>query len=194
MLTVIDHNLLVAWIIAFHLAIMCPKVFWDHHEPLLEIMHLCSHLRWYIESLKYQANRNCHHKLSSRLSIHIITRHAAVWTHIKIQICTYESGIAKSTHVVFYKHDIRYFLESSFCLIKEQKFATKVGCHVNLLYGFIVIVTSIRWVDKVPQCLHKMCVWHVECTIGSFKVATYWLLIPLLIHYLSVFYCQSGNK
>jgi hypothetical protein len=30
--------------------------------------------------------------------------------------------------------------------------------------------------------------------LGSFKVATYWPLKPLLISYLFVFYCQSTNK
>jgi hypothetical protein len=31
-------------------------------------------------------------------------------------------------------------------------------------------------------------------SLGSFKVATYWPLKPLLISYLFVFYCQSTNK
>jgi hypothetical protein len=34
----------------------------------------------------------------------------------------------------------------------------------------------------------------INSALGSFKVATYWPLKPLLISYLFVFYCQCTNK
>ncbi|KAI0272148.1 hypothetical protein BGY98DRAFT_164235 [Russula aff. rugulosa BPL654] len=79
-------------------------------------------------------------------------------------------------------------------LVETHFFFTVVGSILSnllLVLGMCFFAGGTRFSEQglgIGACSER------PFSLGSFTVATYWLLILLLISYLFVFYCQLTNK